>query len=478
MNFPLRFLAVVFVLAGASSASAAKFATNQAADVVLGQVNFTSSNGTSGLANRFQNPEGVATDPTTGKVFVADSGNNRVLRFASAAAAQNGANPEAVIGQPNNTASSFNQGGNATAKTLSFPFGIAVDSIGRLWVADHNNHRVLGYFFASTLTTNAAADIVLGQPDFTTTLAGTTASKMFTPGGVSVGPDDTLWVADAGNSRVLRFANVTSKADGDAADGVLGQTDFLSSTGSTAINGLKNPYAVFADASGRLWVGDTFNNRVLRFDSAVTKATTTGGNANAVLGQTDFVTSTFSPPATANRFGKCYGVYLDPSGTLWVSDIDYHRVLGFTGAASLANGGAATIALGQLNLTNSLLNAASDRTFLMPTQVAAGPSGTLLISDYNAHRVLRFSAFSLPALTITTKAATVAKATLLISGKTTGTVTSVSYRVGTTGTFKKAVGTANWKFTANLKKGKNTISVFATGPGGVSTTRKLIITRK
>ena len=52
----------------------------QSADLVLGQANFT-SNGTASTQSGMTSPQGVAIDPATGKVFVADTGNNRVLRF-------------------------------------------------------------------------------------------------------------------------------------------------------------------------------------------------------------------------------------------------------------------------------------------------------------------------------------------------------------------------------------------------------------
>lgn len=70
-----------------------------AASLVLGQPDFT-TNTTATSAEGMRGPFGVAVDPTTGKVFVTDTFNSRVLRFASVAALSNGAAAEGVLGQP------------------------------------------------------------------------------------------------------------------------------------------------------------------------------------------------------------------------------------------------------------------------------------------------------------------------------------------------------------------------------------------
>jgi hypothetical protein len=68
------------------------------ATLVLGQLDFTSGNaGTTSASMDFV--ESIAVDPTTGKVFVAERDNSRVLRFASYASLSNGAAAEAVLGR-------------------------------------------------------------------------------------------------------------------------------------------------------------------------------------------------------------------------------------------------------------------------------------------------------------------------------------------------------------------------------------------
>ncbi len=67
---------------------------------------------------------------------------------------------------------------------------------------------------------------------------------------------------------VLRFDSAASKPNGANADGVIGQADFSGRSAATTAQGLSRPDGLAVDGSGRLWVADTFNNRVLLFEAA------------------------------------------------------------------------------------------------------------------------------------------------------------------------------------------------------------------
>src|SRR5690606_37724717 len=105
-----------------------------------------------------------------------------------------------------------------------------------------------------------------GQPNFTLTTSGFGAAQFTTPIGIFSDSSGALWVADAGNSRVVRFDNAAAKPNGAPADGVVGQPNFSITTSGLTAQKLSLVTNVWVDGGGALWVADsTTNNRVLRF---------------------------------------------------------------------------------------------------------------------------------------------------------------------------------------------------------------------
>ena len=451
----------------------AQFPNYPPADRVLGAPDIDERGNGAFLPSRMGYPTGLAIDPTTRKVFVAATDQNRILRFASIGDLVNGANAEAVLGQINFSAIS-----SATTQTgLYQPYGLHVDATGRLWVADSFNNRVLLFLGASTLSNAAAADRVYGQPNFTTNTNDATLSKMNTPLAVHVDGNDNLWVADSGNHRVLRFSGISNMGNGAAATSVLGQTDFISGSAGTTDAKFDTPAGVTLDALGRLWVADRENHRVLRFDNAATLAN--GSPASGVLGQPDFVSA--GPGLSARAMKVPAGLVTDAVGTLWVVETDNSRVLSFRNAATKTNGAAADGVIGQADFV-SVNTSVSNRSLSLPVGgIALDPDGGLWIADSDHNRVLRFSPDRTPpSVLITSKVPkSTAKSRLTIRGTATDAnrVVAVRYRLGG-GAFKTAAGTNAWSFGAALKPGRNQIQIVAEDElGNVSPARSLRVMR-
>jgi len=130
---------------------------------------------------------------------------------------------------PNNT---------PTAKSMRGPQGVWIQN-GKLYVADTQNNRILIYNHIPT-TNGVAADVVLGEPDFTTATqpdltqqtTSASASNMLNP--VSVTSDGIhLFVTDLGYNRVLIWNSIPS-TNGAPADVEIGQPDFNSSVANNA----------------------------------------------------------------------------------------------------------------------------------------------------------------------------------------------------------------------------------------------------
>jgi len=346
MNSAMRFPCVLLAALIARVAVHAQLPLSDymPASGVLGHADFsTSTSGTTAAA--LQAPAGVAVDPATGKLFVVDRYNNRVLRWSSADKMTNGSAAEAVLGQPDFVTATH----GLSATKMNDPLRAHVDGSGRLWVSDYANNRVLRFDNASSKASGAAADGVLGQPDFTSAGIGTTAATMNGPVGVFADGGGRLWVTDRLNHRVLRFDAAAAKANGAAADGVLGQADF--STGSAGLSATKmdRPMGVYEDAGGRLWVCEDDNDRVLRFDGAAAKPD--GAAADGVLGQPDFTSN--AKNTTRSGVSNLRGVFGDAAGRLYLADESNNRVVIFNDAAARPNGAVADYILGGSGLSDS-----------------------------------------------------------------------------------------------------------------------------
>lgn len=323
-----------------------------------------------------------------------------VIAFASAARAANlyvadeanarvvrfkspfktGENANLVLGQPDFTSDAENQ----TASGMSCPYDVLYQKSAKiLWVADYCAKRVLGFKAGKHKLTNGQnADIVLGQADFTSSVCGDSASGMCGPTGVTADKTGHLWVVDWTNSRVLRFS--PPFASGQSADLVLGQSGFNSDACVTTQDGLCEPESARFDRFGNLWVIDSYNNRVVEYVPPFT----TGQNASIVLGQPDFS----SAACTTTQSGLCPdaegGIGVDKKGNVWVGDYDNSRVVEFVrGKSGFTNGQNAAVVIGQSDFASSSCDGTATG-LCYPWGIAFDSRGNLIVSDADNNRTL------------------------------------------------------------------------------------------
>lgn len=134
----------------------------------------------SGL-NQVNGPRGLALD-RNGNLYVADGGNNRVVRFNNAVPGN------AVLLATNGT----------TSGRVQNPNGLAIDTTFNLFIADTGNNRIQKITNASTQTLPNTGTVIAGIG------SGLTGVRM--PQGVAIDSVGNLYVADTGNNRVTRFA--------------------------------------------------------------------------------------------------------------------------------------------------------------------------------------------------------------------------------------------------------------------------------
>jgi sugar lactone lactonase YvrE len=359
------------------------------ADLIFGQATPQARGCTSGRPEitSLCAPRAVAIAPS-GDLFIADTNNHRVLRFAAGAGQDLLA--DGVFGQPSLTATGCNTGGVPSALTLCSPRGVSVDRLGNLYVADASNHRVLQY---DAPLADAQADRVFGQGGSFATAAcnlggARSASTLCSPGAVATDSAGNLWVGDESNERVLGF--LSPRTD-PVADQVLGQTSFSHATSCTSVSTTCMPgtvAGVAVDRADHLFVADAPQHRALWFQSPFTS-----NAADRVLGQPDF-SSRAPNGADARGLNAPTSLALDLTADparLYVADTGHHRVLVWD-SESFTDGQPAARIIGQALSSGSRCNAGgvSASSLCTPQGLAVDLAGRLFVADGSNHRVLKY----------------------------------------------------------------------------------------
>lgn len=259
----------------------------QPADAVLCQPDFYTegarANGR-GPENGLHLPTGVAIHE--GRLIVADAWHHRILVWDEVPTISD-TPPDYALGQPDLASTEPNQGGSTRGNTLYWPYGFGFAG-DWFYITDTGNRRVLGW--RGFPLPDQMPHLILGQSDEfgkDENRGGAVCARSFRWPHAIAGNRDVLFIADAGNHRVLGW-NGLPQQDCDA-DLVLGQKDFASArewpytAQGPAV--LRFPYSL-AFQNETLAVADTANNRVLFWHDPPSRGS--GFAADGVIGQIDF----------------------------------------------------------------------------------------------------------------------------------------------------------------------------------------------
>ncbi|QBB72114.1 hypothetical protein ELE36_18040 [Pseudolysobacter antarcticus] len=271
-----------------------------------------------------------ATITADGALWIADSGHHRLLGWKQIPQ-HDGTPADWLIGQPDFAAEGRNAHADVNAHSMNVPTGACACGDG-LAIADAWNHRVLIWFRAPR-SSHQPADCVLGQKDFSSAqinrgMDTPNADTLYWPYGV-YWDGARLWVADTGNRRVLRWNGLPAN-NGQPAELVLGQPDFThrdENAGTVNVAGFRWPHAL-THWQGRLCIADAGNNRVLLWSHDPSKNHTP---ADALLGQADAQIVDHNRGhywPTARSFNMPYGLAVHRD-RLFIADTANSRVVRF-----------------------------------------------------------------------------------------------------------------------------------------------------
>ena len=262
-------------------------------------------------------------------------------------------------------------GSAATSACLNLPFGVAVDSFGNIYIADSYNNRIRKVNTSGIITTIAGNGIKGYSGD------GNIATKasLYFPTGVAVDNAGNIFIADWWNNRIRKVNTngIISTVAGDGFRDSLANGHFGGDGGIATNAGLDGPICVTVDNIGNLYISEYVNNRIRKvnrdgiistiagngsqfFGRDVTLATstrltgpgglfvdsvgkiyiamlgrpirkiTTQGIIKTIAGTNDHGTKGDGGPAILASFGIPYGIVLDASGNIYVSDVSANRI--------------------------------------------------------------------------------------------------------------------------------------------------------
>ena len=240
---------------------------------------------------------------------------------------------------------------NASTLFLSGNYGLRIADNDTLYIADRSNHRVV---VKKSDSVNASLIIGTGY--------GSGLTQMINPADVFV-TSDTIFVLDSDNYRIVKwFKNGTNPTIVAGRTGVSGSASSNQTFGSS--------FQLFVDIYGSIYVSDQNNHRILRFpqnSSNGTTATIVGG--------------TGASGTAPNQLSTPGGLFVDDSLTVFVADTNNHRIQKFKFAACRGE-----TCAGQVGNSGSSLLQLS-----YPSSVVVDSLGYLYITDKGNNRIVRFA---------------------------------------------------------------------------------------
>lgn len=343
------------------------------------------ASGTKGTGNgQFMYPQGLCLDDS-GYLYVADTGNSRIQKLDTATGA--------YVLKWGSNGSGNSQFDWPTALTFSVESGVKY-----IWVADTGQYRdwSKGHRLKK-FTTDGTWVATVGQPDSNEDVGlgefrqaagvakvltyilsidqygkrvqrcSTSGTNWFNiglgvlnyPRGICAAPNYTLYVSDTNNNYIRRFDTSGTEQVGSPWGG-------YGTTESKKRNCLNFPRGIATDSSGYVYVADTMNSRVLKLELVADASSTV--NFLARFGGRSDVDGAFDRPQN---------ILIGPDGNVWVLDSYNNRVQKFSpSGAFISKFGTKGTSAGQLTY---------------PLAFAFAPDGNILVADTGNHRVQKFA---------------------------------------------------------------------------------------
>ncbi len=271
---------------------------------------FSGYKGDGGAATSAQlNSPSEVTFDSKGNMYIADTYHNVIRKV----------NTSGIISTVagNGTQGYTGDGGAATSAELHYPYGVAVDAKGNLYIADRDNHVIRKVNTSGIISTFAGK----GTEGFSGDGSAAASAELGLPFGIALDTSGNLYIADyrENNIRKVDTKGIISSVAGNGSYGVSGD-------GGPATNAFINgPEGIVVDAKGNFYIAEYLNN-VIRFVNTSGIISTIAGNG------TKGYTGDGGLPTNA-QIANPEGIAVDSKGNIYFSDSYNHLVRKMTKGA-------------------------------------------------------------------------------------------------------------------------------------------------
>ncbi|MEY8689785.1 MAG: SMP-30/gluconolactonase/LRE family protein [Leptothrix sp. (in: b-proteobacteria)] len=303
-------------------------------------------------AARFNQPMGIALDPSSGDILVADTGSHTIRRIDA-----NG-NVSTVAGKadkPGMDAKSV----PVTTALFREPQALAVDTAGAIYVADTGNHLI-------RKIDRSVVTVLAGDPGNQGDKNGNCAAARFnSPQGLVVTGSGEIFVADTGNATIRRIGLSPAACEVTTVAGIAGKPGVQDSTDPKKVQ-FDQPLGIVLTAAGDLVVSDYLGGTIRRVNKA-------NGTASALAGKAEQFGSVDDVDGTKARFNFPAGLAIAPDGSIYTADSNNNTI-----RRILPTGQVVTLV-------------DPDKGLDYPTSVAVASNGQLYVSDTGNNMIRRVS---------------------------------------------------------------------------------------
>jgi RHS repeat-associated protein len=281
-----------------------------------GIISTVAGNGYSGFSGdggpatqaRLKQPKGIAIG-TDGSLYIADTENYRIRRVGT----------DGIISTIAGGFGGFHgDGGPATQAGLGLPDSVAVAPDGSFYIADTYNKRIRRVGADGIISTVAGNGEYIGSGG-----DGGPATQAILPfpHSVAIGPDGSLYIESGGFSPTEWYGRRIRRV---GPDGIISTVAGIGDPGYSGDGGpatqaqLISPEGVFVDLDGSFFIADIYNHRIRRVGS--------DGIITTVAGTGNYGFSGDGGPATQASLNGPYGVAVGPDGRLYIADTWNNRI--------------------------------------------------------------------------------------------------------------------------------------------------------